>query len=76
MDGKDQLDDRVWNEEELQTVMEEMNILRTIKRSKTKWIGHILRRFCLLKHVTEEKMYKYVMGRWRRRRTRILDGLR
>ena len=56
MDGKDQLDDRVWNEEELQTVMEEMNILRTIKRSKTKWIGHILRRFCLLKHVTEEKM--------------------
>jgi hypothetical protein len=30
-------------------------ILQTIKRRKTDWIGHILRRNCLLKHVIEEK---------------------
>jgi len=30
-----------------------MNILHTIKERKANWIGHILRRNCLLKHVTE-----------------------
>jgi hypothetical protein len=34
---------------------ERRNILQTIKRKKTKWIGHILRRNCLLKHVIEGK---------------------
>ena len=29
----------------------ERNILHTIKRWKAKWIGHILRRNCLLKHI-------------------------
>jgi hypothetical protein len=29
------------------------NILRTIKRKKANWIGNILRRNCLLKHVIE-----------------------
>jgi hypothetical protein len=28
--------------------------LRTIKRSKAKWIGHILRRNCLLSTLLEE----------------------
>jgi hypothetical protein len=42
--------------EELHRVKEEMNIPRTIKRRKTHWIGHILRRNCLLKHVLEEKL--------------------
>ena len=32
------------------------NILQTIKRRKANWIGHILRRNCLLKHVIEGKI--------------------
>jgi hypothetical protein len=31
----------------------ETNILNTIKRRKANWIGHILPRKCLIKHVTE-----------------------
>ena len=45
----------VENEEILQRVKEERNILHTIKRRKANWIGHILRRVCLLKHVIEGK---------------------
>jgi hypothetical protein len=37
-------------------VKEEMNVLQSIKRSKANWIGHILRRNCLLKHVIEGKI--------------------
>jgi len=33
-----------------------VNILHTRKRRKTNWIFHILRRKCLLKHVTEGKI--------------------
>jgi hypothetical protein len=36
-------------------VKEERNIVHTIKRRKANWIGHILRRNCLLKHVIEGK---------------------
>jgi hypothetical protein len=42
--------DRVRNEV-LHGVKEERNIVHTIKRRKANWIGHILRRNCLLKHV-------------------------
>jgi hypothetical protein len=41
------------NEDVLQRVKEERNILHTIKRRKANWIGHILRRNCLVTHVTE-----------------------
>jgi hypothetical protein len=46
----------VTNEEVLHTV-KDRNILHTIKkkRGKANWIGHILHRKCLLKHVIEEK---------------------
>jgi hypothetical protein len=37
-------------------VKQERNILHTIKRRKANWICLILRRICLLKHVTEGKM--------------------
>jgi len=47
--------DRVKNEA-LQRVKEERNILHTIKRRKANWIGHILRRNCLLKHTFEGKV--------------------
>jgi hypothetical protein len=45
--------DRVRNEEVLQRVKKEKNILHTVKRRKTNWIGHILHTNCLLKHVVE-----------------------
>jgi hypothetical protein len=34
----------------------ERSILRTVTRRKAKWIGHILHRNCLLKHVIEGKV--------------------
>jgi hypothetical protein len=48
--------DRVRNEEVLHRVKEVRNIVHTIKRRKANWIGHILRRNCLLKHVIEGKL--------------------
>ena len=47
--------DRVRNEEVLQRVKEKRNILhiRVVYRGDINWIGHILRRNCLLKHVKE-----------------------
>jgi ribosomal 50S subunit-associated protein YjgA (DUF615 family) len=53
-DGEDQLARSCENEEVLHRVKEERNIVHTIKRRKANWIGHILRRNCLLKHVFEE----------------------
>jgi hypothetical protein len=35
---------------------ERRNIVQTIKRRKANWIGHILRRNCLLKHVIKGKI--------------------
>jgi hypothetical protein len=40
-------------DEVLHTVKEGRNFLHTINRMKANWIGHILRRNCLLKHVIE-----------------------
>ena len=47
--------DRVRNEV-LQRVKEGRNILHTVKRRKANWIGQILRRNCLLKHVIGGKI--------------------
>jgi hypothetical protein len=46
-------------------VKEERNIPHKVKWRKANWIGHILRRNCLLKHVFEGKMEGKitVMGR-------------
>jgi hypothetical protein len=46
----------VRSEEVLHRVKEERNILLTIKIRKANWIGHILRRNCLLKHVIKGKL--------------------
>jgi hypothetical protein len=54
------------------TVKEERNILHTIKLQKAKWIGHILHRNCLLKHITEGKTGG--MKRHARRRKQPLDA--
>jgi hypothetical protein len=45
--------DDVRNEEVLHRVKEERNIVHTITRIKANWIGDMLRRNCLLKHVGE-----------------------
>jgi hypothetical protein len=70
--------DRVRNEEVLHRVKEERNIVHTIKRRKANWIGHILRRNCLMKHVIEGKLEGRIemTGRRGRRRKQLLDELR
>jgi hypothetical protein len=48
--------DRVRNEEVLRRVKEERNIIHTTDRMKANWIGQILRRNILLKHIIEEEI--------------------
>ena len=73
-DGEDQLDWSCKNEEVLHKVKGERNRLKTIKRKKTLLIGNILRRNCLLKHVSGGKIE--VTGTRGRRRKQILDELK
>jgi hypothetical protein len=65
----------VRNEGVLQRVEEERNILETIKRRKANWIGHILLKNCLLKHVIEVKIEGRIQVTERRvrRRKQLLD---
>jgi hypothetical protein len=64
--------------EVLHRVKEERNIVHSIKRRKANWIGHILRRNCLLKHVIEGKLEGRIemTGRRGRGRKQLLDGLK
>jgi hypothetical protein len=64
--------------EVLNRVKEEGNILQTKKLRKANWIGHILRKNCLLIHVTEGKIEEKleVIGRRGRRRKQPLDDLK
>ena len=59
-------------------VNEQRNILREIRKRKANWIGHILRRNCLLKQVIEGKVKGEmdVTRRRRRRRKKLLDDLK
>jgi hypothetical protein len=72
--------DHVRNEEILLTVKEQRNILHEISKWKANWIGHILRRNCLLRQVIEGKIRGgiEVTGRRRRRRRhrKLLDDLK
>jgi hypothetical protein len=70
--------DRVRNEEVLHRVKEERNIIHTVKRRKSNWIGHILRTNCLLKHIVEGKIEGRieVTRRRGRRRKQLLDDLK
>jgi hypothetical protein len=45
----------VRNEDVLLRVKEQRNILHEINKRKANWIGHILRRNCLLEQVIEGK---------------------
>ena len=70
--------DHVRNEEVLLRVNEQRNILHEIRKWKTKWIGHILHRNCLLKQVIEGKIKgeMEVTRRRGRRRRKLLDDLK
>ena len=59
-------------------VKEQRNILHEIRKRKANWIGHILRRNCLLQQVTEGKIQVglEVTGRQGRRRRKLLDDLK
>jgi len=70
--------DNVRNEEVLLRAKEQRNILHGIRKRKANWIGHILRRNCLLQRVIEGKIQGgiEVTGRQgRRRRKDVLDDL-
>jgi hypothetical protein len=59
-------------------VKEQRNIPLEISKRKANWIGHILRRNCLLQRVIEGKIKGdiEVTGRRGRRRRKLLDDLR
>ena len=68
----------VWvRDKVLQRVKEERNILHTIKQRKANWIGHILRRNCLLKQGIEGKKEGRVevTGRRGRRYKQVMNNL-
>jgi hypothetical protein len=70
--------DHVKNEEVLLRAKEQRNILHEIRKWKVNWIGHILRRNCLLQWVTEGKIQGgiEVTGRQGRRCRKLLDDVR
>jgi len=67
--------DNVRNEEVLHGGRGDRNIVNTLKREKSVWIGHILHRNYLLKHAVEGNIEGGidVTGRRGRRRKQLLD---
>jgi hypothetical protein len=74
---KNSLTEHVRNEEVLLRVKEQRNILHEISKWNANWIGHILRRNCLLRLVIEGKIKrgKEVTERRGRRRRKLPDLL-
>jgi len=70
--------DRVRNEEVLLGFNEQRNILHEISKRKANWIGHILRRNCLLKQVIEGKIDGRIGVKRRRgrRHKQLFDDLK
>jgi hypothetical protein len=70
--------DHVRNEDVLLRVKKQRNILHKIRKWKANWIGHIMRRNCLLQRVIEGKIQGgiEVTGRQGRRRRKLLDDLK
>ena len=66
------------HEEVLLRVKEQRNILHEIHKRKANWIGHILRRNCLLQRVIEGKIQGEieVTGRQGRRRRKLFDDFK
>ena len=59
------------------TFKEQRNILHELRKGKANWIGHILRRNCILQQVIEGKIQGAieVTGREGRRHKKLLDDL-
>jgi len=70
--------DHVRNEGVLLRVKEQRNILHEILKRKANWIGHSMRRNCLLQRVTEGKIQGgiEVTGRQVRKRRKLLDDIK
>jgi hypothetical protein len=70
--------DHVRNEEVLLRVKEQRNILHEIRKRKTNWVGHILRRKCLLQRVIKGKVKGRieVTGRPGRRSKQLLNDVK
>jgi hypothetical protein len=72
--------DDVRNEDVLLRVKEQRNILHEMCKRKANWIGHILRRNCLLQRVTEGKIQGgggiELTGIQGRRCRKLLDDLK
>jgi len=70
--------DHVRNEEVLLRVKVQRNILHEIRKRKANWIGHILRRNCLLQRVVDGKIKGgiEVTERRGRKRRKLLDDLK
>jgi len=68
----------VRNEDVLLRVKEQRNILHEIRKRKANWIGHILRRNCLLQRIIEGKIKGEieVTGRQGRRCRKLLDDFK
>ena len=75
---KDEEDQLYRSCEKWRSVNEQRNILHEIRKRKANWIGHILRRNCLLHNVIEGKIKGgiAVTGRRGRRRRKLLDDLK
>jgi len=70
--------DHVRNEEVSLRIKEQRNNLHGISKRKANWIGHILRRNCLLQRVIEGKIKGgiEVTGRRGRTRRKLMDDLK
>jgi hypothetical protein len=71
--------DHMTNEEVLLRGKETRNILHKISKRKVNWIGHILRRNCLLQRVIEGKIkggIEVTGRRGRKRHRKLLDDLK
>jgi len=70
--------DHVRYKDVLLTVKEQRNILHEIRKRKANWMGHTLRRNCLLQRVSEGKIKGgiEVTGRRGRRHRNVLDDLK
>ena len=65
--------EKVTNEQVLVRTGEKRTLLNNILRRKANWVGHILRRNCLLQHAIEGQMTE---AKGVGRRTQLLDDLR
>ena len=72
--GKIKWSEKVRNQQVIQRIEEKRTLLDNIQHRKANWIGHNLRRNCLLHDAIEGQMTE-VKGVGRRR-IRLLDALR